>query len=167
MLSNLENLLFWWFCEDFESQNILIFQSARLFWGLLTPKCSHFLEDPLLILHPNGTFLILWIRWTETLGAMSLSLGVPSPGEARVQALAILRVLGGFRRSMGNIVHDYLMRNLIFLKFTIITNGLLFLSIGDPDLNLDPRCRARKSLRNRRWASLAKIMTKCELSESQ
>ena len=99
--------------------------------------------------------------------SVSLSLGVPSPGEARVQALAILRVLGGFRRSMGNIVHDYLMRNLIFLKFTIITNGLLFLSIGDPDLNLDPRCRARKSLRNCRWASLAKIMTKCELSESQ
>ena len=98
---------------------------------------------------------------------LSISLGVPSPGEARVQALAILRVLGGFRRSMGNIVHDYLMRNLIFLKFTIITNGLLFLSIGDPDLNLDPRCRARKSLRNHRWASLAKIMTKCELSESQ
>ena len=98
---------------------------------------------------------------------VSISLGVPGPGEARVQALAILRVLGGFRRSMGNIIHDYLMRNLIFLKFTIITNGLLFLSIGDPDLNLDPRCRARKSLRNRRWASLAKIMTKCELSESQ
>ena len=98
---------------------------------------------------------------------MSISLGVPSPGEARVQALAILRVLGGSQRSMGNIIHDYLMRNLIFLKFTIITNGLLFLSIGDPDLNLDPRCRARKSLRNRRWASLAKIMTKCELSESQ
>ena len=103
----------------------------------------------------------------KRLGAMSISLGVPSPGEARVQALAILRVLGGFRRSMGNIIHDYLMRNLIFLKFTIITNGLLFLSIGDPDLNLDPRCRARKSLRNRRWASKAKIMTKCELSESQ
>ena len=130
-------------------------------------KCSHFLEDFLLILLPNGTFLILWIHWTETLGAMSISLGVPSPGEARVQALAILRVLGGFRRSMGNIIHDYLMRNLIFLKCTIITNGLLFLSIGDPDLNLDPRCRARKSLRNRRWASKAKIMTKCELSESQ
>ena len=101
------------------------------------------------------------------MGAMSISLGVPSPGEARVQALAILRVLGGFRRSMGNIVHDYLMRNLIFLKFTIITNGLLFLSIGDPDLNLDPRCPVLEYLRNRRWASIAKIMTKCELSESQ
>ena len=146
--------------------DILIFLSA-LFGDYLPKKCSIFLKIFFLFSSQMGHFWSCGFVGPKRCGAMSISLGVPGPGEARVQALAILRVLGGFRRSMGNIIHDYLMRNLIFLKFTIITNGLLFLSIGDPDLNLDPRCRARKSLRNRRWASLAKIMTKCELSESQ